>query len=73
MYAFGHQLIAQALGGEVKAEIGWVTGPLQSYTFHNISLVERPQSGNKTIHSHQDQITKLPERAKLVASNKDVP
>ena len=27
----------------------------------------------KLIHSHQDQITKLPDRAKLVASNKDVP
>ena len=71
---FGHQLIAQALGGEVcKAEIGWVTG-LQSYTFHdNFPWLKDLNREIKLIHSHQDQITKLPDQATLVASNKNVP
>ena len=71
---FGHQLIAKALGGEVcKAEIGWVTG-LQSYTFHNnFPWLKDLNQDVKLIHSHQDQITKLPDQATLVASNKNVP
>ena len=71
---FGHQLIAKALGGEVsKAEIGWVTG-LQSYTFHeNFPWLMELNQDVKLIHSHQDQITKLPDQATLVASNESVP
>ena len=71
---FGHQLIAKALGGEVcKAEIGWVTG-LQSYTFHhNFPWLRDLNQDVKLIHSHQDQIIKLPDQATLVASNKNVP
>ena len=71
---FGHQLIAKALGGEVcKAEIGWVTG-LQSYTFNNnFPWLRDLDQDVKLIHSHQDQITKLPDQATLVASNKNVP
>ena len=71
---FGHQLIAKALGGEVcKAEIGWVTG-LQSYTFrNNFPWLKDLNQDVKLIHSHQDQITKLPDQATLVASNKNVP
>ena len=71
---FGHQLIAKALGGEVcKAEIGWVTG-LQSYIFHdNFPWLRNLNQDVKLIHSHQDQITKLPDQATLVASNENVP
>ena len=71
---FGHQLIAKALGGEVsKAEIGWVTG-LQSYIFHhNFPWLSDLNQEVKLIHSHQDQITKLPDQATLVASSKNVP
>ena len=71
---FGHQLIAKALGGEVsKAEIGWVTG-LQSYTFrNNFPWLKDLNQDVKLIHSHQDQITKLPDQATLVASNENVP
>ena len=71
---FGHQLIAKALGGEVsKAKIGWVTG-LQSYTFHhNFPWLSDLNQDVKLIHSHQDQITKLPDQATLVASSKNVP
>ena len=71
---FGHQLIAKALGGDVsKAEIGWVTG-LQSYIFHdNFPWLRNLNQDVKLIHSHQDQITKLPDQATLVASNENVP
>jgi GMP synthase-like glutamine amidotransferase len=71
---FGHQIIAKALGGDVsKAEIGWVTG-LQSYIFHdNFPWLRNLNQDVKLIHSHQDQITKLPDQATLVASNENVP
>ena len=71
---FGHQLIAKALGGEVKkAQVGWVLG-LQEYTFHNhFPWLENPNKDIKLIHSHQDQVTNLPEGTTLVASNNSVP
>ena len=71
---FGHQLIAKALGGEVKkAKVGWVLG-LQEYTFHNhFPWLENPNKDIKLIHSHQDQVTNLPEGTTLVASNNSVP
>ncbi len=59
---FGHQLIAQALGGKVeKFHGGWAVGP-QEYDFG---------SGQKIVLNawHQDQVTQLPENAKVVASN----
>ena len=71
---FGHQLIAKALGGEVKkADIGWVLG-VQSYEFKtNYPWLEYMNEDVQLIHSHQDQVMRLPERATLVASNKHVP
>ncbi len=58
---FGHQIIAQALGGKVeKFGGGWAIGP-QTYAFPD---------GAKTIQAwHQDQVTALPEGAQVVASN----
>ncbi len=58
---FGHQIIAQALGGRVeKFAGGWAVGP-QTYTFPD---------GPKTVQAwHQDQVTALPEGAEVVASN----
>ena len=71
---FGHQLIAKALGGEVKkADIGWVLG-VQSYEFKtNYPWLEHMNEDVQLIHSHQDQVMRLPESATLVASNKYVP
>ena len=59
---FGHQIIAQALGGKVeKFAGGWAVGP-QEYRFEN---------GEKLRLNawHQDQVTQLPEGAKVLASN----
>lgn len=59
---FGHQVIAQALGGKVeKFSGGWAVGP-QEYDFGD---------GQKMLLNawHQDQVTKLPDGAQVVADN----
>ncbi|MCR8549853.1 type 1 glutamine amidotransferase [Salipiger sp. P9] len=57
---FGHQIIAQALGGKVeKFEGGWTVGP----------TLYRYPDGVKLVHAwHQDQVTELPPGAEVVAS-----
>jgi GMP synthase-like glutamine amidotransferase len=59
---FGHQLIAQALGGKVeKFNGGWAIGR-QNYTFSTHGAV--------TLNAwHQDQVTALPPGAEVIASN----
>ena len=54
---FGHQLIAKALGGEVrKADKGWVLG-LQDYQFHkSFPWLNKMNTRVRLIHSHQDQV-----------------
>ena len=59
---FGHQVIAQALGGRaVKYPGGWAVGP-QTYDFAG--------RGPKTVMAwHQDQVTEPPNGAVTLASN----
>jgi GMP synthase-like glutamine amidotransferase len=56
---FGHQIIAQALGGTVERYAGgWAVGP-QSYDFEGETL---------TLNAwHRDQVTRAPEGARAVA------
>ena len=58
---FGHQIIAQALGGTVeKFDGGWAIG------YHDYDI------GGETYHLnawHQDQVTKLPDGAERTGSN----
>ncbi len=58
---FGHQIIAQALGGKVeKYAGGWAVGP-QTYDWDAQSI---------TLNAwHQDQVTELPAEAVVVARN----
>lgn len=58
---FGHQIIAQALGGKVeKFDKGWSVGPTD-YDFGGEKL---------TLNAwHRDQVTKVPEGAEVVACN----
>ena len=57
---FGHQIIAQALGGEVrKYEGGWIVGQ-QDYDFDGHPL--------RLNAWHQDQVVTLPKGAEVVAS-----
>jgi GMP synthase (glutamine-hydrolysing) len=58
---FGHQLIAQALGGKVeKSEGGWNVGR-QMYDFGGVQLPLNAW--------HQDQVVELPAGAHVLASN----
>ncbi len=58
---FGHQILAQALGGTVaRAPEGWVVGP-QDYDFGGETL---------TLNAwHRDQVTRLPPGARVTARN----
>jgi len=71
---FGHQILAKALGGEVKqAKQGWQLG-LQSY-----QLVKRPEWMEESPDTlrmnaiHQDQVVSLPEGAEIIASAPQCP
>ncbi len=59
---FGHQIIAQALGGKVeKFPGGWVVGRVE-YDF--------PGAGSLAVNAwHQDQVVERPEGAEVVASS----
>lgn len=58
---FGHQIIAQALGGKVeKFAGGWAVGP-QHYDIEGQDMVLNAW--------HQDQVTALPPGAEVVGSN----
>ncbi|CUI01833.1 type 1 glutamine amidotransferase [Leisingera aquaemixtae] len=58
---FGHQIIAQALGGKVaKFEGGWAVGRVTYQT----------QDGPLTLNAwHQDQVVELPEGARVLGGN----
>lgn len=59
---FGHQIIAQALGGHVeKFADGWALG-LNAYDYEGLGEV-------RLNAWHQDQVTRLPEGARPIASN----
>jgi len=58
---FGHQILAQALGGKVeRSPKGWAVGP-QDYDFMGETL---------TLNAwHRDQVTALPQGARVIARN----
>lgn len=60
---FGHQILAQALGGKVeKFSGGWVVGK-QSYKFNG------SDEETELMAWHQDQVVELPPTARVVASS----
>jgi len=63
---FGHQIVAQALGGRVeKAAAGWSVGP----TAYRLA-----EGGTRVLHAwHQDQVTRAPEGARILASAEGCP
>ena len=66
---FGHQDIAQALGGHVtKSSKGWCIGIKEIKTKRYSSLLGNFNKLN-LIFFHQDQVVKLPKEAQLLASN----
>ena len=66
---FGHQAIAQALGGHVvKSSKGWGIGIKEITTKNNNGLLGSFKKLN-LIFFHQDQVVKLPQNAELIAVN----
>ena len=66
---FGHQAIAQALGGHViKSSKGWGIGIKEITTTKYKSILGNFKKLN-LIFFHQDQVIKLPKNAELIASN----
>ena len=67
---FGHQLLALALGGNTeRAEQGWGVG-LHHYRIDSQpQWMEPPLEQLQLLISHQDQVTRLPEKATLLASS----
>jgi len=58
---FGHQMLAQALGGEVaKAENGWGVGVLPMEIISSESWMQPPRAEVRIQHMHQDQVQRLP-------------
>ena len=67
---FGHQLLAQALGGKVvKSHKGWGFG------LHDYALTEGP-AANRTMTVaalHQDQVVEVPEGGRVIGSSEFCP
>ena len=71
---FGHQLIAQALGGRVaKADVGWNIGAIDyEVTTQPPALAPLPASF-RLLASHQDQVLELPAEAEPFATTPTCP
>lgn len=73
-HCFGHQLLAEALGGKVeKATIGWCVG------LHTFEVVKREpwmlpsQMSFNVLMLCEDQVQKLPPNSTILASSMDCP
>ncbi len=69
---FGHQMVAQATGGTVEqASVGWGVGVKSFELTAGAPWIDphRVPSGRFTLlMSHRDQVTRLPERAEVLAT-----
>jgi GMP synthase-like glutamine amidotransferase len=67
---FGHQVIASALGGEViKSPKGWGVG-VKSFNVLSPQAWMKPALKQvNLLFSHQDQVSKMPKEAKLLAED----
>jgi GMP synthase-like glutamine amidotransferase len=66
---FGHQLLAQALGGKVaRAGAGWGIGVQQYDVVDALPCMEPPLARFALLASHQDQVVDVPPDARVIAS-----
>ena len=66
---FGHQLVAEALGGKtLPAESGWGVGVQQATVLRRAWFMDDADGYNLVV-SHKDQVARLPEQAELLASS----
>jgi GMP synthase-like glutamine amidotransferase len=67
---FGHQLIARALGGEVaKSEKGWGVGLSFNRVDERADWMAPWQPGLDLLVSHQDQVERLPQGARVLGGS----
>ena len=67
---FGHQIIAEALGGSVKnSPKGWHVGVDSISLFKQEFDFDFEDGEFNLVFSHQDEVVKLPENAKLIAGS----
>ena len=66
---FGHQIIAQSLGGKVeKSQNGWQIGVRTAHSVATQSEQQNNLGQFNLIYSHQDEVTSAPEAAEISAS-----
>ncbi|WP_028025397.1 glutamine amidotransferase-related protein [Enterovibrio calviensis] len=71
---FGHQMMAQALGGEVgRSERGWGVGIANSEIKAKADWLDPDTQHYSLVVSHQDQVTRLPEHGKNLAGSEFCP
>lgn len=67
---FGHQIIAEALGGKVcKAKVGWGTGNRESRIVNEEALRYFPMGRMRLMYNHHDQVVELPQGATAFATS----
>lgn len=67
---FGHQLIAEALGGRAeKSDRGWGVGLHEYDVGEKADWMEGERTSFALQVSHQDQVTKVPDGGKVLASS----
>ena len=71
---FGHQLIAEALGGKTsKAEVGWCVGVHKSRLTAEAADYGIDASDFQLLSNHQDQVQKMAVGGKLLAGTESCP
>ena len=67
---FGHQLLAQALGGKVeRADGGWGVGVQDYDVVEALPCMDPPRGRIALIASHQDQVVDVPPDARVIATS----
>lgn len=67
---FGHQVVAQALGGRVeRAPQGWGFGVRESRVVDDAALSYFADGRMRLLYNHHDQVVRLPQEATLVATS----
>lgn len=66
---FGHQVLAQALGGEVaRADQGWGTGIQEMHITQTEAWMQPAQSEVKLQYMHADQVQRVPAESVVLAA-----
>jgi GMP synthase-like glutamine amidotransferase len=67
---FGHQIIAEALGGKVeKAAQGWGVGVHEFNIEYSFPWMKPSLSKISLLYSHQDQVVRMPHNATLIGGD----